>query len=203
MKERVILLHGIFRTKKSMAGLARFLESNNFEVLNLSYPSTRQPLEQLAETIHAQIPQDGIKTYFIGYSMGGLLVRAYLARHRLQNLGRVVMIATPNHGSEVADLLKNFWPYKKLYGPAGQQLTTTYKLTDTIDYELGIIAGNRTIDPLCWLLIAKPNDGKVSTESTKLDGMKAHTIITATHTFFPANRKMWQLALNFLQTGYF
>ena len=51
--------------------------------------------------------------------MGGLVIRALLNRYRPDNLGRVVQIGTPNHGSEVADFLKNDWLYRLFFGPAG------------------------------------------------------------------------------------
>jgi len=141
--------------------------------------------------------------------MGGLLIRAFLRNHRPPKLGRVVMVGTPNNGSQIADFLKT-WPlYRKFYGPAGQQLITDQtamtKLFGTVDYELGIIAGNRTIDPVSSLIIGLriPNDGKVSVESTRLDGAAAHIVIPANHTFLPVNKIMWRQALSFLQDGRF
>ena len=96
----------------------------------------------------------------------------------------------------------------KIYGPAGQQLTTDQKkiknlLTDKIDYELGIIAGNFTIDPISSSIIPGNDDGKVSIESTKLKGMKDHIVVSASHTFFPSNKKVKQQTLSFLKNGQF
>lgn len=208
-KNGVVLLHGIFRTHHSMAGMAKFLERQGFSVLNLSYPSTRHDLETLADIIHPSIEQFAIgleeKIHFVGYSMGGLLIRTYLHKFRPPKLGRVVMVGTPNSGSEVADFIRG-WPlYKKVYGPAGQQLITDQSafqhLFGEIDYELAVIAGSRSIDPVSSYIIGKPNDGKVSIDSTRLNGMKGHKVLPASHTFFPSNRRMWNAALGFLQTG--
>ncbi|MBC2802205.1 lipase [Rhizobium ruizarguesonis] len=118
-------------------------------------------------------------------------------------------ISERRNGSQIADFLKN-WPlYRKVYGPAGQQLITDQaamtELFGTVDYELGIIAGNRTIDPVSSLIIGLrvPNDGKVSVESTRLDGASAHIVIPANHTFLPVNKVMWSQTLSFLQHGRF
>lgn len=212
--ERVVLLHGIFRTHRHMRKLARYLEQQGYSVLNLYYPSTRYPLEGLAQWIHPQIEafaQGGERIHFVGYSMGGLLIRAYLAQHRPANLGRVVMIGTPNQGSEVADFLcRGKWRgelYRRLYGPAGQQLITTQhsfgQLFAPVDYELGIIAGDRPVDLISSHIIGQPNDGKVAVERTKLAGMRDHLVLHTNHTTFPQQPEVWAQTAHFLRFGQF
>ncbi|MBY5794156.1 esterase/lipase family protein [Rhizobium leguminosarum] len=214
MNDTVLLFHGIARTKKSMAKLAGFLSGHGYRIVNIGYPSTKFSISDLIDIVRPEI--DGAakqagegRVHFVGYSMGGLIIRAFLARYRPANLGRVVMVGTPNNGSQVADFLKG-WPlYRKVYGPAGQQLITDQTaMTDlfgTVDYELGIIAGNRTIDPVSSLIIGLrvPNDGKVSVESTRLDGAADHIVIPANHTFLPVNKMMWSQTLSFLKDGRF
>ncbi len=197
-----------------MAKLAGFLSGRGYRVVNVGYPSTKFSISDLVDIIRPEIDaaakQAGEgRVHFVGYSMGGLIIRAFLRRYRPANLGRVVMVGTPNNGSQIADFLKN-WPlYRKVYGPAGQQLITDQaamtELLGTVDYELGIIAGNRTIDPVSSLIIGLrvPNDGKVSVESTRLDGASAHIVIPANHTFLPVNKVMWSQTLSFLQHGRF
>ncbi|MBB4234986.1 pimeloyl-ACP methyl ester carboxylesterase [Rhizobium esperanzae] len=197
-----------------MQKLANFLSGNGYRVVNVGYPSTRFSIGDLVGIVRPEI--DGAvkaagegRVHFVGYSMGGLIIRAFLRNDRPANLGRVIMVGTPNNGSQVADFLKD-WPlYRTFYGPAGQQLITDQtamtELFGTVDYELGIIAGNRTIDPVSSLIIGRrvPNDGKVSVESTRLDGAAAHIVIPANHTFLPVNRTMWSQALSFLKDGRF
>jgi pimeloyl-ACP methyl ester carboxylesterase len=194
-----------------MQGLARFLGAEGYRTLNLDYPSRRQPIEALVEHIQPQIvafaPSVPGKLHFVGHSMGGLLIRAHLHRFRPQNLGRIVMLGTPNQGSEVADFLKDWWAYKKLFGPAGQQLVTGLTTADTlfgpIDYELGVIAGNRAVDPVSSLIIGDPNDGRVSIERTKIAGMTDHVVVAASHPFLPAKKEVHRLVLEFLRYGRF
>jgi pimeloyl-ACP methyl ester carboxylesterase len=210
-REGVVLLHGVFRSHRSMQSLARFLGANGYETLNLAYASRRQPIETIAGHIGPQIAAFALtipgRLHFVGHSMGGLVIRAYLHRSRPQNLGRVVMLGTPNQGSEVADLLKDRWAYRRFFGPAGQQLVTRLQAADQlfgpVDYELGIIAGNRTIDPISSWIIGIANDGRVSVEGTKVAGMKDHIVIPASHAFLPANKEARRLVLEFLREGRF
>lgn len=199
------------RTRRSMAGLARFLAQQGFSVLNLGYPSTKYSIEKLVDVIRPEIEaltrSSDAKIHLVGFSMGGLLIRAYLCKYRPSRLGRVVMLGTPNGGSEVADLLKDLKLYRWLYGASGQQLITAQgafmHLFGSVDYELGIIAGNRSIDPLSSRVIGKPNDGKVSIDSTKIEGMKDHIVVPSSHTFLPSNKIAWRQTLAFLQSGQF
>ena len=128
-QDGVVLLHGIARTSRSFRKLQRAIEASGFATLNLGYDSRRKSLKALAEDIHPQIERfaDGVEgsIHFVGHSMGGLLTRVYLAKYRPDRLGRVVMLGTPNGGSEIADRLRGFALYRAYFGPAGQQLTTT------------------------------------------------------------------------------
>lgn len=195
-----------------MRGLAHMLEREGYRTLNLDYRSNRAPLETLAEEIHPAIAAFAASfsgaVHFVGYSMGGLLIRAYITRHRPANLGRVVMLGSPNQGSEVADFVQNWRLYRRIYGPAGQQLVTRQQsfaaLFGVVDYPLGILAGTSGwLDPLGSALIRAPNDGKVSVASTKLPGMRDHRTLRVTHTFFPHARNAWREVLHFLKMGRF
>ena len=149
----VVLLHGISRTTRSFRKMQAALESAGFATLNQDYASRRKALEALAEDIHSSIQRfaeriDG-SVHFVCHSMGGLLARVYIARHRPKRLGHVVMLGTPNSGSEIADRLQNFRPYRAFFGPAGQQLGTQRDeainaLLPPVDYPVGIIAGDRS-----------------------------------------------------------
>lgn len=150
MNDTVLLFHGIARTKKSMAKLAGFLSGHGYRVVNVGYPSTKFSISDLIDIVRPEI--DGAakeagegRVHFVGYSMGGLVIRAFLTRYRPANLGRVVMVGTPNNGSQIADFLKS-WPlYRKVYGPAGQQLITDQtamaELFGAVDYDLASSPG--------------------------------------------------------------
>jgi pimeloyl-ACP methyl ester carboxylesterase len=206
----VVVLHGIARSSDNMRSLAAFLEAQGYDTVNLDYPSTKYGLEELAELMSKELAvklSEDKPIHFVSHSMGGLLVRVYLARYRPENLGKVVQIAPPNQGSEIADLLKDNYLYQLYYGPAGEQLTTDQtqikNLFGEVDYPLGVIAGNRTIDPLSSAIIPNEDDGKVSISNTKLAGMSDHIVIEATHTFIANNKIAQMQVLNFLRKGEF
>ena len=210
-KDYVVILHGIARTYRCMRSLSNFLEENGYRVLNVGYPSTRFPLESLIEHVHRKVEafnQDHErKIHFVGYSMGGLLARGVINKYRPPNLGRVVQLASPNQGSEVADFWKNNFLYRWIFGAAGQDLGAEEKsfnrILGPVDYELGVIAGNRTWDPISSALIQGPDDGKVSVESTKVSGLTDHIVIPATHTFIIYDREAWNQAVHFFRYGKF
>jgi hypothetical protein len=194
-----------------MRSLAKFLESKGYRVLNVDYPSTRIPLESLVEDINRQVVafnQDHQrKIHFVGYSLGGLLARGVIHHQRPPNLGRVVQLAPPNQGSEVADFWKSNFLYRWIFGSAGQDLGAEEKsfsrILGPVDYELGVIAGNRSWDPISSAMIQGPDDGKVSVESTKVSGLADHIIIPATHTFIIYDRVAWNQTIHFFQHGNF
>jgi pimeloyl-ACP methyl ester carboxylesterase len=207
----VVLLHGIFRTGRSMRSLEKFLQVNGFATLNITFPSTKLSIEEIVERIHLQIEEFTSKVEgpisFVTYSLGGLIARAYLHKYPLQKMGRVVMMGPPNNGSELADRLQNWRLYKKFYGPAGQQLITSQEkfkhLFGDVHYELGIIAGNLTVEPISSLFINWPNDGKVSVASTRLEGMKDHLIVRVPHSYFTFLKRIHRQVLHFLLHGEF
>lgn len=209
----VILLHGISRTFRSFLRMQRAIEAAGFATRNIGYPSRHKTLSDLADDIHPAIApfaeRNAGRTHFVCHSMGGLLARVYLARHRPARLGRVVMLGTPNGGSEIADALKSPLPYRKFFGPAGQQLVTrrdpvTEALLPPVDYPVGIIAGNRTLDPISSrLFLPGPNDGRVTVAATKLDGMTDHIVIGSDHALMVRNREAIAQTIGFLREGSF
>jgi hypothetical protein len=140
--------------------------------------------------------------------MGGLLARVYIGRYRPKRLGRVVMLGTPNGGSEIADRLKNFGAFRAFFGPAGQQLGTQRSAVDDamlppIDYPVGVIAGNRSIDPVAGTMLPKPHDGRVSVANTRLDGMADHIIVETSHPWLVRNGLAIEQTITFVRDGSF
>jgi len=211
-QDGVVLLHGISRTALSFRKMQLALERAGFATLNLDYASRRKALEGLAEDIDPAIQRfadriDG-SVHFVCHSMGGLLARVYIARHRPKHLGRVVMLGTPNSGSEIAERLKNFGVYRAFFGPAGQQLGTRRDaaidaLFPPVDYPVGIIAGNRSIYPIASRFLPRPHDGRVSIANTKLEGMADHVVVAASHPWLVRNSVAIAQTIAFLREGKF
>ncbi len=211
-QEEVVLLHGLCRTSRSMATMERALTRAGYTVLNMSYPSRAAKVEKLADDTIGKAVADcqrngATKIDFVTQSLGGILVRSYLARHAIPALGRVIMLAPPNQGSEVVDKLGWCFIFKMINGPAGNELgSSENSLPNTLgpaNFSAGIIAGDRSINWINSLLIPGRNDGKVSVERTKVAGMTDHIVIHATHPFIMRNREAIRQTIQFLRTGGF
>jgi hypothetical protein len=122
-------------------------------------------------------------------------------------LQRVVMLGPPNQGSEAVDRLKNLPGFYWLNGPAGVQLGTSEqdmpRQLGAANFELGVIAGRRSINLLLSSMIPGQDDGKVSVESTKMDGMTDFISLPCTHTFMMRNSEVIRQTLFFLEHGHF
>ncbi len=206
----VILLHGLARGKRSLAKMTNALENAGYATVNYAYPSRQYVIETLSENaITAALAQCNKHTriHFVTHSLGGILVRQYLAKHDLANLGRVVMLGPPNKGSQVVDKLKRVPGFKAINGPAGLQLgTDENSVPNTLgaaNFEVGVIAGTRSINPILSTLLPGQDDGKVSLSHTKLDGMADHIALPVTHPLMMDNPRVIKETLHFLQYGSF
>jgi hypothetical protein len=143
----------------------------------------------------------------VTHSLGGILLRAYTAKFEIAKLGRVVMLGPPNQGSEVVDRIGPWRLFKSINGPAGQELGTgpdsLPNRLGPVNFELGVIAGDRSINWINSAMIDGPDDGKVSVERSKVAGMKEHAVFHVTHPMMMKNRAVIDATLRFLVTGSF
>lgn len=208
----VVLLHGLARSSTSMEPMARALRREGYAVCNVDYPSRGHGVAELArDHVAPQIarcfPGETRPLHYVTHSMGGILVRQLAATGEAGRVGRVVMLGPPNQGSEIVDLLGDSRIFSAINGPAGRQLGTKPDSLPNrlgpVDFDLGVIAGDRSINWINSLLIAGADDGKVSVERTKVTGMKAHHVIHATHPYLMKNSRAIRETVHFLREGRF
>jgi len=210
-KETVVLLHGLTRTKSSMAYLKHRLTREGYVVVDLSYPSREMPPEQLIEFVDDHLRELGLdqtdSLHFVTHSLGGLIVRGLSEAGWQTRIGRVVMLGPPNHGSEIVDAFGEQDIFGLAYGETGQSLGTDSKdfpnRLQTAQFELGIIAGNRSINPVGSYLLPGDDDGVVSVEAARLRGMTDFIVLPVNHTTLILNPVVADQAISFLQSGAF
>jgi len=210
--EAIILLHGLARTRRSMNKAAKLLAAYGYQIINVDCPSRSADISLLAQKYISQAVKQcdvkGVKKiHFLTHSMGGILLRDYLASHTIDRMGRAVMLAPPNQGSEVVDKLGGWKLFYTLNGPAGLQLGTDSNSVPNrlgpVNFELGVIAGNKTINFLLSTLIPEVNDGKVSVSRAQVAGMKDFIVMPYTHPFIMRRKAVIGQALHFIQQGTF
>lgn len=211
-RDGVLLLHGIARSPAAMRPLERILGQAGYATLNLAYPARRRDLAGCAEAIApAFVAFTGgvVRIHLVTHSMGGLVARVLLARHRPDNLGRVVMLGPPSEGSEIADALHRLSLYRRFFGPAGAELVTRRDAAlearlGFVDYPLGIIAGNRSVYPLASRLwLRGPDDGRVTVARTRVEGMTDHRVLPVAHPTMMRAVRVQAQTLRFLAEGRF
>ena len=211
-REFVVLLHGLSRTSRSMRPIKKALEKNGFSTFNLNYPSRKKPIEELSEFVLEKINRNFSDTpvhtlHFVTHSMGGIILRQIMKLSPLPNLGRVVMLGPPNQGSEIIDRLGPFKLIPLINGPACLQLGTSsdgfIQSLGPVKFDLGVIAGNRSINPFLSFLIPGVDDGKVSVERTKVEGMNDFLEVPRSHSFMMGNQTIQKETIYFLKNGHF
>ncbi|MBN2516190.1 MAG: alpha/beta hydrolase [Deltaproteobacteria bacterium] len=210
--ECVVLLHGLARTKHSMNTMEKQLKTEGFEVVNWGYPSRHHTIEKLAEdaipaAVEACRNKGATTIHFVTHSMGSILVRYYLKHHEIKGLGRVIMLSPPNGGSEVVDTFKDTFPFRFIHGPAGKELgTDAFSLPrrlGKVEFDSGVITGDRSINLINSLLIPGTDDGKVSVTNAQVEGMSDFLVVHVSHPFIMKNREVITQTIYFLKNGKF
>jgi len=212
--ECVVLVHGLGRSADSMNFLQERLHEQGYDTVSLDYPSTALPIEDLAQEYLPKAIAECQKTapqtiHLVSHSLGGIIIRQAFKDKRPNNLGRVVMLSPPNHGSEVADTLKNFSPYRWFFGPVGAQLgtenTSLPNQLGAVTYPVGVITGDRHAPFDTWFadIIPGDDDGKVSVKSARLDGMSDFLVVHESHPFIMNSVEVADEVIHFLHKGHF
>ena len=216
----VIVLHGLIRTNGSMATMAKFLnEQGGYSTINFQYASTRKSVGDHAVALRSIIDNLGpevTEIYFVGHSLGNLVVRRYLSDTTNQQtqaqgdsrIKRIVMIGPPNQGSRMAQLLKKSYLFKKIAGVSGAELSQTWdQLAPSLAIpkaEFGIIAGGQASEKnLSNFVLKGPDDFTVSLEEAKLAGASDLLVRPLLHSTMMSKPVSLKATLSFFENGYF
>lgn len=211
--ESVVLLHGLIRTRYCMRPLAVHLESRGYRVYSPGYPSTQisigshaRNLQRVIESIEGPDP-----IHLVGFSMGGLIARAYLELGPDPRIHRLVTIGTPNQGADRASSLHRFGLLQPI-GPAAIQLVSgpdgiVHQLssnpTATTGVEVGVIAAGGPYGKGYSFTLPPDNDGVVTVASTLLAGARDFHLVRGFHAVLPSLLTVRNAVTRFLRFGYF
>lgn len=203
--DAVILLHGLWRSVWAMEPMAKYLHAQGYHTINVPYPSFRKPMDEITRIVQAAIRLHGgeRKVHFVTHSLGGIVTRQLLAEIPEEQTGRVVMLAPPNQGSEIIDWLEHCKPLRATLGPAGKALATGNlnappppAHTDT-----AVIMGKRSSIPFFRAFLDPENDGIVSVNRGKIDGMNEFHVLDTDHTFIASEPQIMEMTSTFLREG--
>lgn len=208
-REVVVLLHGFGRSNSAMWLLGSRLERAGYYVQRVGYTSLRRTPDEILREVSVQIDtccrDHPRKVHFVGHSLGGLMIRAYLQNNRVSNLGRVVLIGTPNKGTAAADRYHDNW-LMKIFGPTARAMGTDEdSFPNSLQkpyYPVGVIAGmhdNAANDSV----LPGRDDGLVPVEATKLEGMTDFWVVETGHSMLRYNEEVAGQTVAFLKNGKF
>ena len=194
-----------------MALLSSRLQKAGYRVVTFGYPSTSEPIEVLVDSLGKALNEccsgDPSGVHFVTHSLGGVLVRSYLSNRLDPHEGRVVMLSPPSQGSEIIDAFADSPVLRSFLGPSGSRLGTDSagiaQQLGPVTFNLGIITGDRSLNPIGSWLIPGPDDGKVAVERARVEGAADFLVLPATHTFIMNRRDVAAETVYFLQHGRF
>ena len=187
------------------------LTDAGYRVHNVGYPARAASIGEMVAEVHRRYleccDRYGGRIHFVTHSLGALVIRAYLVEYPPENLGRTVMLAPPNGGSEIVDRFRDRPLFRALLGPVTPQLGTGPEdlpaRLAVPNCDVGVIAGDRWINPLGVFVLPAPHDGTVSVDRTRLAGMKDHLVVPHTHTFIMNSTRVAREIIHFLRHGRF
>ncbi|MFO1483519.1 MAG: alpha/beta fold hydrolase [Verrucomicrobiaceae bacterium] len=211
--DTVVLIHGLGRSRRSMWMVALWLKFCGYRVTSIGYPSRcvsiAEAVEQHLMPALAKLEvEDGSRVHFVTHSLGGIVFRYWAARRDPAfPLGRAVLLAPPNRGSEIIDELGQWGWVRWLLGPVSAELGTDADSTPNslgpLPPETGIIMGSKDTLPVFRHLLGPESDGVVTIASSHGEGETDFTLLPTNHATIILQPAVFRAVNRFLKTGSF
>ena len=202
-EETVVLLHGMGRSRLSMMVLSHRFKGAGYRTANFPYNQAGPSLDELSGKLIAFIKEkvETPRYHLIAHSLGNVIIRDAFRKEFPPGLGRIVMLAPPNHPAHLAKRFKKNFLYGWITGDSGQKLSEEefYRDLPVPKVEFGVIAGDKGQK----ISFSEPNDGLVAVEGTKLEGMKDFIVLQHAHTFIMNCKDTFEHCKSFLEMGSF
>ena len=210
----VVLVHGLAGQPWNWWRLAPLLEAHSYQVVKARYASRKLTVAQASQAVTQAVSrcEPARDVAMVGHSLGGILIRHYLAHTPNHQVTRVVMLGTPNQGSHLAVRAnRKYWHEQgiaRLMGPVVAELqavpSSTVNQLPAMSVPTGVLAGYLTPTPWLTKRFGRvPNDGLVAVDNTKVAGMSDFALIKATHMGLLFDVDAQRQVLWFLQAGHF
>ena len=212
VRRPVVVIHGALRTRAGLWPVVAYLRRRGLEARAFGYNTRGESLERHGERLEefvegwlgGRVETLGLLTH----SMGGLVVRAYLARPgatRQAERQRVAMLAPPNRGAILAERLAGFAPFRWIYGAAADELQPARAArlgAPPPSAEVLVLAGGRPEGERGYLRwIPGNNDGLVGVAETALPGV-APELVGGSHSLLQWRPSVLARAAEFLLSGH-
>lgn len=211
--DTVVLIHGLGRTRRSMWMVGLWLKFCGYRVTSIGYPSHRVSIAEAVERhIGPKLAElefaEGSRVHFVTHSLGGIVFRAWAAQRDVAfPLGRAVLLAPPNRGSEIIDELSQWRWVRWLLGPVSAELGTNADSTPNslgpLPPETGIIMGSKDTLPVFRHLLGDESDGVVTIASAHAEGETDFTLLPTNHATIILQPAVFRAVNRFLKTGSF
>lgn len=208
----VVLLHGLGRSPFAMKPLAWQLERAGLRALNVGYTAARRPLAEtithIVERLDAELAHVKGPVHFVTHSLGGILVRAYLAA-RPRAGARIVQLAPPNQGARIAEALRSVAIARGILGQTLHDLgieaegAPRLRLPRLEGVDVGVIAGGRGGPRGFGPWLPEDNDMVVCVRETWLPEACDWILVPRLHTFIMNAKDVHENVLTFLRDGRF
>jgi len=199
--EAVVLVHGLWMTGTEMRVLGVRLEEAGFRVRYFRYRSWRGGLAEAVGALREFVEAtEGERVHLVGHSLGGVVIAKMLEEAPGSRTGRVAMLGAPMGGSAAARIVSRRRAGRWLVGGVIREGIVEHAPKWPGGRELLVVAGDIPLGSGLLLGLAKPHDGVIRVEETRVEGARAVTV-RASHVGLLLSRKVASILSDHFRAG--